>query len=76
MSNYIPLEKCVHGGLYLLKSRNLSLGIYNKPTQGFIGIRTKFYDRFLFTEHHYDLGAEVAVPEFKSEKEVYDDKHW
>jgi len=37
-------------------SRNLSYGIYNEKTKGFIGIRNKFRQDYLFTEYHYDNG--------------------
>jgi hypothetical protein len=32
----------------------LSHGVYNQKDKGFIGIRTKFGDRYLFTELHWD----------------------
>lgn len=54
---YISLEECVDRGVYSIKSRNLSVGVYRAEVQGFIGIRLKFNDRFLFTEYHYDTGA-------------------
>ena len=52
----ITLEECKHGGLYRIDSRNLSFGVFNKPSQGFIGIREKFSLEYLFTELHYDIG--------------------
>jgi len=55
ITEYIPISECKHGHLYRLDSRNLSMGVYNENDHnGFIGIRTKFGDRFLFTEHHWD----------------------
>jgi hypothetical protein len=54
--NYIPLSDCTHRGIYRLGSRNLSLGVFNKPSNGFIGIREKFGDLYLFTEYHWDNG--------------------
>jgi len=53
---YIKLEDCVDGMLYLIDSRNLSIGVFNKARNGFIGIRLKWEDRFLFTEYHWDTG--------------------
>lgn len=53
----IPLEECRHRHIYRLQSRNLALGVFNRETRGFIGIREKFGDRFLFTEYHWDTGA-------------------
>jgi len=54
---YIPIDQCVDRGVYRIKSRNLSMGVYRAEVQGFIGIRLKFDDRYLFTEYHYDTGA-------------------
>jgi len=54
--NYIPLSDCKHRGIYRLGSRNLSLGVYNEESKGFIGIREKFGDLYLFTEYHWDTG--------------------
>jgi len=49
----IPLEQCIKGRVYRLHCRNLSHGVYD-GANGFIGIRTKFGSRFLFTEIHWD----------------------
>ena len=54
--DYIPLDKCKKGFLYEIHSRNLAIGLYDVDG-GFIGIRTKFGDKYLFTEYHYDTGA-------------------
>jgi len=57
----LPLmENCVKGRVYKLRCRNLSIGVWNGKS-GFIGIRTKFYDRYLFTEYHYDTGMHGTV---------------
>lgn len=53
---YLPLDQCIHGSLYLIYSRNLSLGVYNKNTQSFYGIRYKFGQRFIDDEYSWDLG--------------------
>jgi len=53
---WIPMDQCEDRRLYRIDSRNLSLGVYCAEQQGFIGIREKFYDRFLFVEYHYDTG--------------------
>lgn len=50
---YIPLEDCVPSAVYYLDSRNLDLGVFDGD-EGFIGIRYKFGDVFLFTEYHWD----------------------
>lgn len=51
----IPMTECVKGHLYAIRSRNLSFGVYDGD-EGFVGIREKFGDLFLFTEFHYDQG--------------------
>ena len=43
--------------LYKLNSRNLDYGVYDDAQKGFIGIRTKFGSRYLFTEYHWDTGS-------------------
>lgn len=53
---YIPLDQCVDRAVYRIKSRNLGIGVFNKESNGFIGIRTKFGDSYLFTELHHDTG--------------------
>ena len=54
---YIILGKCIHGGLYKLQCRNLSIGIFDKYSNSFVGIRTKFTQRFLDNEFHWETGA-------------------
>lgn len=54
--DYSKLDQCVHGGVYRIRSRNLSVGVFNEKNNGFIGIREKFDSLFLFTEFHYDIG--------------------
>jgi len=54
--DYFPLAYCLHGHVYRLSSRNLGLGVYDAERKGFIGIRSKFGDRFLFMEEHTDVG--------------------
>jgi hypothetical protein len=51
----ISIEDCKKGYLYLINSRNLDLAVYDGDG-GFIGIREKFGQRFLFTEFHWDTG--------------------
>lgn len=55
--NYIPLEQCQSRHIYNLQSRNLLVGVFDADAQGFIGIREKFGNRYLFTEYHYDTGS-------------------
>ncbi len=56
MSGFIPVAECEHGYLYHVKARNFRLGIYNEDAREFIGIRTKFGNRYLFGEYHWDQG--------------------
>jgi hypothetical protein len=51
----LALTELVSGGIYRLQSRNLRYGVWNPTVGGFIGIREKFYHRYLFTEYHYEL---------------------
>lgn len=53
----IPLKDCKHGFTYRIHSRNLDIGVFDETTQGFVGIREKFGDKFLFEEFHWDTGA-------------------
>jgi len=52
----IPLDECKNGMLYRISSRNLSLGVFREAVSGFIGIREKFGNYYLFTEYHWDTG--------------------
>lgn len=52
----IRQEDCEPGGVYRVKSRNLTVGVYD-GNGGFIGLREKFGDLYLFTEYHCDKGA-------------------
>ena len=49
----IPIPDCIKGRVYKLHCRNLQYGVYDGKN-GFIGIRTKFGSRYLFTELHLD----------------------
>jgi hypothetical protein len=51
--NYVELKDCVRGGVYCLVSRNLPLGVFD-GVDGFVGVRHKAGDVFLFTEYHWD----------------------
>ena len=63
---YIPLEECKHGFGYRIHSRNLSYGVFNEKTKGFVGVREKFGCEYLFTEYHYDTGAPFGTVTPKS----------
>lgn len=51
----LPLEQCTVGTVYRVYSRNLLVAVY-AGNGGFVGIREKFGDRYLFTEYHWDCG--------------------
>lgn len=57
MGNWIAPEECKHGYVYAITSRNLGFGVWREDVQGFVGIREKFGDLFLFTEYHRDTGG-------------------
>lgn len=63
--NCIDWDKCIIRTIYKLNSRNLSIGVYDGINR-FIGIRTKFNNRFLDSENHYDaheqFGYGTACP--------------
>lgn len=53
----IDLRDCKDRHVYKINSRNLKIGVFREKTKGFIGIRLKFGNRFLFEEYHWDTGA-------------------
>lgn len=55
--NYIDIDEMQERGVYEIRSRNLKVGVWSPKSQGFIGVREKFGERYLFTEYHYDTGA-------------------
>ena len=52
---HIPLAECEKGVIYKLHSRNLHSGVFDGK-EGFIGVREKFWSRFLDTEYHGETG--------------------
>jgi hypothetical protein len=52
----VPLKDCIKGRVYRLRCRNLLVGVFDGK-DGFMGIRTKFGHRYLFTEYHWEQGA-------------------
>jgi hypothetical protein len=52
----IPVDPCLNGRLYRIDARRLNLGVYRSDIKGFVGIRSKFGHRYLFTEFHWDAG--------------------
>jgi len=60
MDNYIPMSECIFRRVYQIDSRNLSYGVYDGKG-GFIGIRTKFNNKYLFTEFHYEASKDFGT---------------
>lgn len=56
-SKWLAMSRCKEGVIYEIFSRNLPFGVYSKAKRGFIGIREKFGNRFLFTERHWNTGT-------------------
>jgi hypothetical protein len=54
--NKLPTDQLVRGRVYQIDSRNLTVGVFD-GARGFIGIREKLGDRFLFKEYLADGGA-------------------
>lgn len=48
-------------GVYRIKSRNLQVGVFDGET-GFIGIRNKFDNQYLFTEHLFTPTSGTVHP--------------
>lgn len=55
--DHMTIDQMEPRRVYFLRSRNLLVGAWNPATQGFIGVREKFRNRYLFTEYHWDTGA-------------------
>lgn len=47
--------------VYIIRSRNLSVGAWRAETKGFIGVRLKFGSEYLFEEYHYDADPHVGT---------------
>ena len=66
----IPLKDCKKGYFYRIQARNFQVGIFDGNT-GFIGIREKFENRYLFTEYHWDTGAPFGTVHPTKELGIY-----
>jgi hypothetical protein len=63
-TKHIPLKDCLDKGFYRLDARNFSYGVFNKEKGEFVGIRSKFNDRFLDGEDHWDIDGTARPLEF------------
>lgn len=52
----ISIADCKDRTIYRLGSRNLRAGVYRSGTKGFVGVREKFDNRYLFEEYHWENG--------------------
>lgn len=50
------MDQLVPGRLYWLLARNAYFGVWHPEDQGFVILREKFGNRYLFTEYHWDTG--------------------
>jgi len=55
--DYIKIPDLKHHGLYRIRARNATYGIWLEDEEGFMISRHKFYDNFLFVEYHWDCPA-------------------
>lgn len=64
----IPLKDCKKGYVYKIRARNFRVAVFDGKF-GFIGIRQKFNDRYLFTEYHHEIGPPfgTVIPKEKLE---------
>jgi len=51
----MPMAVMQDRRIYRIRSRNLVVGAWRAETQGFIGIREKFGDLYLFEEYHSEV---------------------
>jgi hypothetical protein len=52
--NRLKIEQLKHRWLYRLLARNIKIGVWDADHQEFLGIRTKFGDRYIDSENHWD----------------------
>ena len=53
----IKESELVDRRLYRIIARNFFLGVWDAQHRGFIGIREKFGDKYLFTEYNHETGG-------------------
>lgn len=56
-TNYIPIEQLEDRRIYIIRSRNLTVGAWNAGSRGFIGVREKFSHEYLFTEYEWSTST-------------------
>ena len=71
---YLRIDQLDDGCLYLIHARNSHIGQWVAADCGFVILREKFGDRFLFTEYHWDKDdCGTAKPLVKLSGTVADD---
>lgn len=58
----IPEDDLMPNHAYLLRARNIRLGVWDSSRRGFVGVRTKFGDRFVDLELLYQEKSGTAIP--------------
>lgn len=53
-SRYLPMNDLDDGCIYLIHARNSYLGVWDASAKGFVIVREKLGQVFLFTEYHWD----------------------
>lgn len=59
--DFLPESELEDRRVYEIRSRNLTHGVWVAEKHGFIGIRQKFNDLYLFMEYHYDHDPYVGT---------------
>ena len=57
----VPVDELKDNYLYWVSARNLKLAVYRKSTKGYLGIREKFSNRFIFEEYDWDLADDFKT---------------
>lgn len=64
-TDYIKIKDLKNGYLYYIDARNASYGIWIPEKEAFAISRIKFFDNFIFEEHHWDCKAFATVQPLK-----------
>ena len=64
-TDYIKIKDLKGGYLYYIDARNASYGIWIPEKKAFAISRIKFFDNFIFEEHHWDCEAFATVKPLK-----------
>lgn len=73
---YIPIEDCKDGYLYIIGARNSDLGVYVAKDKGFVINRFKINRHFLFVEFHWDTGSPYGTARCIKELEKAGEFPW